>query len=265
MLAGILADVAPDITSPGNERIKWLVRLRERKHRDSAGVFVVEGARLYRRALDAGLQPLMSFVTGETDIDVVGERLTVDAAALDKASYRDRSEGLIAVFPQMVTHLSSLDIGGVPLLLVAESVEKPGNLGAMMRTAGAAGVDALITVGESVDAHNPNAIRSSTGAIFSVPLAITDWDELIPWLTERGIRLVAADPSGGTSVWDSDLTGPVALVVGAEDQGLSPTALEHASEIVEIPQAQGPVDSLNVSVAAAVLLFEAARQRSGTR
>ncbi len=257
--------MAPDITSPANERIKWLVRLRERKHRDAEGVFLVEGARLYARAIDAGLTPNVTFVTGETDIEVVGEMVTVEAAALDKASYRERSEGLIAVFPQLVTTLTGLDPGEDPLLLVAENVEKPGNLGAMLRTAGAAGVSGIVMVGEAVDAHNPNAIRSSTGAIFSVPLAITDWVELTPWLTERGIRLVAAAPSGGTSVWDTDLTGRVALVVGAEDQGLSPTALEHAGEVVEIPQAEGPVDSLNVSVAAAILLFEAARQRSGAR
>ncbi len=257
--------MVPDITSPGNDRIKWLVRLRERKHRDAEGVFAVEGARLYSRARDAGLTPIVTFVTGEADVEVVGEMVTVDGPALDKASYRERSEGLIAVFPQLVTTLSALDPGETPLLLVTENVEKPGNLGAMLRTASAAGVSGIVMVGESVDAHNPNAIRSSTGAIFSVPLATTDWDELVPWLAEHGIRLLAAAPSGGTSMWDTDLTGRVALVVGAEDQGLSPTALEHTSEVVEIPQARGPVDSLNVSVAAAILLFEAARQRSGAR
>lgn len=261
MPAGILVAVVPDITSSGNDRIKWLVRLRERRHRDAEGVFVVEGGRLYNRAIAAGLSPVVTFVTEGADVDVVGEVVTVEATALDKASYRERSEGLIAVFPEMMTSLDSLDIGQTPLLLVAEGVEKPGNLGAMMRTAGAAGVDAVVTVGESVDAHNPNAIRASTGAIFSVPLAITSWDELAPWLAARGIRLLAAAPSGGISLWDADLTGPVALVVGTEDQGLSPAAFEHATGIVEIPQSEGPVDSLNVSVAAAVLLFEATRQR----
>lgn len=254
--------MAPDITSPGNDRIKWLVRLRERRHRDAEDVFVVEGSRLYSRALGAGLTPAVTFVTEAADVAAVGEVVTVDAAALDKASYRERSEGLIAVFPQMTTTLSAVEVGGSPFLLVAEDVEKPGNLGAMLRTAGAAGADALITVGESVDAHNPNTIRASTGALFSVPLAMTTWDELTPWLTARGVRVIAAAPSGGRSLWETDLTGSIALVVGSEDQGLSVTAIARADETINIPQAQSPVDSLNVSVTAGILLFEATRQRT---
>jgi TrmH family RNA methyltransferase len=253
--------VPPDITSPANDRIKWLVRLRERRHRDAESVFVVEGERLYERALDAGLIPLVTFVTEGTETEVVGDATTVEAAALDKASYRQRSEGLIAVFPSLPRDLASVEVGGSPLLLIAENVEKPGNLGAMLRTAGAAGVDALITVGHPVDASNPNAIRASTGASFSVPLAISDWDELGPWLAQRGIRVVAATPTGSRSMWEADLTGPLAILVGAEDLGLGAPALALADETVRIPQTAGPVDSLNVSVAAALLLFEARRQR----
>ena len=141
-------------------------------------------------------------------------------------------------------------MGESPILLLAEEVEKPGNLGAMLRTAGAAGVDALITVGEAVDAHNPNTVRASTGALFSVPLAMTVWDELAPWLEERGIRVVAATPLGRVSLWDTDLTGPIALLVGSEDQGLGETALQAAQTTVRIPQAEGSVDSLNVSIVA---------------
>lgn len=261
VFAVILAAVAPDITSPGNDRIKWLVRLRERRHRDAEGLFVVEGNRLYTRALQAGLSPVVTFVAEDADVDPVGEVVTVEAAALDKASYRERSEGLIAVFPQLSTTLSRMALGESPILLVAEGVGKPGNLGAMLRTAGAAGADALVTVGESVDAHNPNTIRTSTGALFSVPLATTEWDELTPWLAVRGVRVIAASPSGGTSLWETDLTGPIALVVGSEDRGLSTTILDRADETIEIPQATGAVDSLNVSVAAGILLFEAIRQR----
>lgn len=253
--------MAPDITSPGNERIKWLVRLRERAHRDAEGVFVVEGERLYARAIEAGRSPIVTFVTEDADTDTVGDVVTVDARVLDKASYRDRSEGLIAVFPQLVTGLSSLEVGTSPLVLIAENVEKPGNLGAMLRTAGAAGVDALIAAGQTVDAHNPNAIRASTGALFSVPLAMGTWDALSPWLRKRDIRVIAAAPSGGKTLWEADLTGGVALVVGSEDRGLSPTALDNADTVVEIPQSPGIVDSLNVSVAAGILVFEAFRQR----
>lgn len=251
----------PDITSLSNERIKWLVRLRDRRHRDQEGVFIVEGERLYRRALEAGLYPTITFVSPENDTDTVGDTLTVDPAALDKASYRRRSEGLIGVFPQIETRLESLHIPDDPLLLIAEDVEKPGNLGAMLRTAGAAGADALLAVGDSPDAHNPNVVRASTGAIFTVPMAVTDWTEMRPWLQTRGIRVICASPHATDSIWDTDLTGAVALVVGAEDEGLSLQATEIADQTVLIPQTTATVDSLNVSVAGAILLFEAKRQR----
>jgi RNA methyltransferase, TrmH family len=253
--------VTPDITSPANDRIKWLVRLRERRHRDAEDLFVVEGEPLYERALGSGLVPVATFVTEGIETDLVGEVSTVEPAALDKASYRERSEGLIAVFPRVPTSIASLEVGASPLLLVTENVEKPGNLGAMLRTAGAAGVDALITAGRHVDPHNPNTVRASTGALFTVPLAVSDWEELGPWLARRDIRVAVATPTGGTPLWDADLTGSLALVVGAEHDGLSGTALALADETVRIPQTDGAVDSLNVSVAAAILLFEALRQR----
>lgn len=252
--------MAPDITSPANDRIKRLVRLRDRRHREEEGVFVVEGERLYRRALESGLVPEITFVSSDTE--TAGRTLSVDPATLDRASFRKRSEGLIAVFPQMDTRLAGLEVGERPLILIAENVEKPGNLGAMLRTAGAAPADALIVAGGETDAHNPNVVRASTGALFTVPLAITDWDRLQPWLEERDIRILCASPDGARSLWDTDLTGAVALVVGAEDEGLSQRARALADETARIPQSPHAVDSLNVSVAAAVLLFEATRQRA---
>ena len=252
--------MAPDITSPTNERIKWLVRLRERRHRDAEGVFLVEGERLYRRALAAGLVPEVTFIS-EGSVDTVGETVTVAPAALDRASYRQRSQGVIAVFAQLDTNLTSWEPGGRPLVLVAEHVEKPGNLGAMLRTAAAAGADAVVVVGAHPDAHNPNTVRASTGALFTVPLAVSDWNELTPWLTDRGLRIVAASPDSGISMWETNLSGPLALVVGAEDRGLSVQATEAADRLVTIPYHNTTVDSLNVSVAAALLLFEARRQR----
>ncbi|HEX6220299.1 MAG TPA: RNA methyltransferase [Acidimicrobiia bacterium] len=250
-----------DITSQSNERIKWLVRLRERKHRDQELVFVVEGQRLYERALDAGLTPRITFVS-QSGVATVGETLTVAPDVLDKASYRARSQALIAVFEQTGTGLDDIDRGADPLLLIAENVEKPGNLGAMCRTAAAAGATAVVTVGDTVDPWNPNAIRASTGAIFSVPVVVSSWDEVEPWLAVGGVRIVAASPGGGQSMWQTDLTGPVAVVIGAEDEGLSKRAASIADELVVIPQTETGVDSLNASVAAAVVLFEAARQRA---
>jgi len=249
-----------EIESPANERIKWLVRLRDRKHRDAEASFVVEGTRLYDRALAAGLKPRMTFVSDRAT-RTVGETVTVAPAVLDKASYRSRSQGLIAVFDQLDTSLESLEVGPSSLLFVAENVEKPGNLGAMCRTAAAAGVSGIVTVGDTVDRWNPNALRASTGAVFFVPVVASSWDELESWVEGR-IRLVAASPKGGKSLWETDLTGPLAVVIGAEDEGLSERAQTLADDLVAIPQTASGVDSLNASVAAAVVLFEAVRQRT---
>ncbi|MGB8361124.1 MAG: RNA methyltransferase [Acidimicrobiia bacterium] len=249
-----------DITSSGNERIKALVRLRDRVERDRTGLFLVEGPRLYARALASGLTPLVTYV-GEGDVETLGEVVRVEPSVLDKASYRKRSEGIIGMFHHFETGLNRIELPADPLLLVVEDIEKPGNLGAMMRTAAAAGADALMTVGGTVDPFNPNVVRSSTGALFTLPLAVSSWEEMIPWLEDHGIGVVAASPDGDVSLWDADLQGPVALVIGAEDAGLSEQAAAIARELVVIPQTDRGVDSLNASVAAAVVLFEAVRQR----
>lgn len=257
--------MSPDITSPANERIKWLVRLRERRHRDEERVFVVEGERLYRRALEADLHPRVTFVSVDSGVDTVGETLTVAPTALDKASYRNRAEDVIAVFGQLDTRLERVKPSENPLILIAEDVEKPGNLGAMLRTAAAAGADALVAVGGAPDPHNPNAVRASTGALFTTALSVSAWDELEGWLAERDVEVLCSLPTTADPIWDVDLTGAVALVVGAEDTGVSERAMAISDRAVHIPQATGTVDSLNVSVAAGVLLFEARRQRVGTR
>lgn len=253
-----------DITSPGNERVKWLVRLRERRHRDEAGVFVVEGERLYHRALAAGLEPVITFVSDDR-LETTGVIQTVEPSVLDKASYRSRSSGLISVFPQLSTRLDELELPLAPLILIAENIEKPGNLGAMLRTASAAGVAAVVAVGGTVDPHNPNVLRASTGALFSVPLAVSGWAETASWLTRNEVAILAAGPDAPHSVWETDLTGPIAVVIGAEADGLSIEATGHAHHRVSIPQATGGVDSLNASVAAGIVLFEAARQRRSRR
>lgn len=221
---------------------------------------MVEGARLYRRALAAGLSPMVTFVV-ETTSDLVGDVVTVDPSLLDRVSYRDRSEGLIAVFPQFDTALGRITPRPDSLILIAEGIEKPGNLGAMARTAASSGADALVTAGTTVDPFNPNALRSSTGAIFNLPVAVSSWEEVTPWLDDHEIRLVAASPDATTALWDVDLTGSIAVVVGAEDRGLSPEARSRARQTIVIPQLVDSVDSLNASIAAAIVLFEAVRQR----
>lgn len=251
-----------DITSPGNERIKSLVRLRDRGEREQTGLFVLEGDRLYSRALSSGLIPVVTYVS-KAGLETVGDVVSVEPSVLDKASYRKRSEGIIGVFTQFETGLDRVELSDPPLVLVVEDIEKPGNLGAMMRTAAAAGADAVVTVGGTVDPFNPNVVRSSTGALFTLPLAVSSWEETASWLEERGIGVVAASPGGDVSLWDADLSGPLAIVIGAENAGLSGQAKVLARELVLIPQSDRGVDSLNASVAAAVVLFEAVRQRRG--
>lgn len=245
-----------------NTRIKRLVKLRDRRHRDREGVFVVEGERLVTRALEAGLMPVEIYVDGTVAIQVGITPVSVAPDVLDKASYRNRSEGLIAVFPQFETSLDSAPEGATSLVVAAESIEKPGNLGAMIRLADAAGAGPVIAISSTADVFSPNTIRASTGAVFDTPIALADLDELFAWADVLGIEVAAAHPKAPTTVWDLDMTGPTCILVGAEDVGLSPEALSAAHTVFSIPMA-GMSDSLNVASAVGVSLFEAVRQRRG--
>ena len=249
-----------EISSLTNERIKRLVRLRERAHRDEEGVFVVEGNRLVNRARDRGLNLLEIYVTPGHQLEDEPISTIVEPGVLDKASYRNQSEGLIAVFEQFPTRLTDIAPESTPLILVAESVEKPGNLGAILRTADAVGATALVTTGSGVDLFNPNVIRSSTGAIFSVPYAHADLSDLTSWLDDNDVELVVAFPDADVVYWDADLAGSIAILVGAEHVGVSEEAAAAAQRTVAIPMS-GISDSLNVSVSIAVLAFEARRQQ----
>ncbi len=262
------------ITSVSNPQIKDLVRLRDRRHRDRSGTFVVEGYRAISRATDAGVEfdrlyvcpelflgpnedALISRVaeTGTTVIEVSEEPFR-------KAAYRDRPEGLLAVARQFDTSIEALDLRDEPLLLVVEAIEKPGNLGTMLRTADAAGCDAVIVCDPTTDPFNPNVVRASTGMLFVVPLAVASTDETIDWLRRRGIATFATTPDANTPHTDTDLTGNVAIVVGTEQYGLSDTWLDRADHRIRIPMA-GAADSLNAAMAAGITLFEAVRQRAG--
>lgn len=249
-----------DITSPGNERIKRLVRLRERKSREAEGVFLVEGPRLVARAIESGLTPIETYVDGSAEVGPGGPVVTVHPEVLSRASYRRRSEGVIAVFPQPELTLQRLSHLVGDLYLVTEGLEKPGNLGAILRTADACGAAGLITVGDKTDVWNPNALRASTGAIFSVTVAQCSLLQLGEWLTAHAIDLVGGAPTGGLPYWEADLTGSLALIVGAEDRGLSRQAMSMCTRLVSIPMA-GQADSLNASISIALLAFEALRQR----
>ena len=182
-------------------------------------------------------------------------------SAFRKVSYRDRPEGLLAVLRQPALPLTALRMGADPLVLVVESVEKPGNLGAMLRTAEAAGADAVVVADPTTDVFNPNVVRASLGSLFTIPLAVADGDEALGWLREMGLRVIATSPAAAEPCWKSDLSGGAAVVIGPEQHGLSGRWLEGADQTVRIPMS-GTVDSLNAGSAAAVLLFEARRQRS---
>lgn len=264
--------MAEVVSSPHNPRVKHLVRLRDRRERDRTGAFLVEGGRELRRALDGGVPITELYVCpplfpGGDDGGVVAaareagaDVVELTGAAFAKASYRDRPDGLLAVARRPSTALDRLRLADA-FLLVVESIEKPGNLGTMLRTADAAGMNGVVVSDPTTDPFNPNVVRASLGALFTVPLAVGSTPETIAALRGAGVRLVATSPAGGPAPWEVDLTGPVGIVVGAEHEGLSDAWLAAADVRVRIPMA-GRVDSLNAAVAAAVTVFEAVRQRT---
>jgi TrmH family RNA methyltransferase len=265
--------VAEKITSLQNPRLKQLVKLRDRRERDEAGVFIVEGYREILRALDAGARPRELYVSrdwflGENEDALIARSAEAGAAVIElskeafaKVAYRDRPDGLLAIVPQWRTGLEDLKLGAQPFVLVVEAIEKPGNLGTILRSADAAGVDAVIVCDPVTDPFNPNVVRSSTGVLFSVQLAIASSETVREWLGARGVRAVATTPAATDLYTATDLTGSLAIVMGSEQYGLSDFWLREADARVRIPMA-GQADSLNVAMAAIITLFEAVRQRS---
>jgi RNA methyltransferase, TrmH family len=259
------------ISSPSNPRVKWLVGLRKRRNRDAAGVCLVEGYAELRLAMDAGVSPLTLYhcpdLVGDgvqrrllQDIGVGTEIIALAPAAFAKASVRESPDGWLAVVPSPVQTLESLQLSDRPLVLVCESVEKPGNLGALLRTAEAVGLDAVIAASPVTDWGNPNVVRASKGALFAVPVADGSADDVAAWLTGHRLHVVAADPAANALVTDIDLTLPTAIVVGAEHEGLSHVWRGPRSTLARLPM-RGRINSLNVSAAAAVVAYEAIRQR----
>ena len=269
-----MVPVPEKISSLQNPRVKQLVRLRERRTRDDAGQFLIEGYREVRRALEkqvrlAELYFCPDWFLGGNEAALLAQAQAAGAQlfelakeAFAKVSYRDRPDGLLAVAPQWRRGLADLGLAPQPFLLVVESIEKPGNLGTILRSADAAGVDAVIVCDAVTDLFNPNVVRSSTGVLFSVPVVVADSAAVLAWLREKGIRVVATTPDTPHLYTRADLTGPLALVMGSEQYGLSKFWLGEANQLVRIPMA-GQADSLNVAMATIITLFEAVRQRSG--
>lgn len=254
-----------DITSPQNARVKHIVRLRDdSRRRRQDGLMLVEGRDEIQLALSAGHVPQTIFWTpelaGREPGEVAAERLSVSRTVFEKMSYRENPDGWLAVFPIPRIALGEIKLSASPLVVAAESVEKPGNLGAILRTAEAAGVDALLVCDPRVDPWNPNVVRASRGAVFSVPVVESDNASALAWLRGGGLRVLAATPSAKTVYSDVDLRGAVAIAVGTEDAGLTDFWMSNADLKVRIPML-GKVNSLNVSVSTALIVYEALRQR----
>ncbi len=254
------------ITSARNPRVRGWAKLKTRRGRREQGLFLVEGAREAARALAAGVVPSAWLVWPERAGSEAAELLAgapvyeLSEAAMRKVSYRENPPALIGVFERPARHLE--DLPARPRrVLVAVEIEKPGNLGAMLRSADASGTDAVLIVGDAVDPENPNVIRASTGAVFALPLAVVGHEEAHRWLIARGLQLAATSPAAERVYWEADLARPTALVVGAEDRGLPAGWLEAADVRLRIPM-EGRVDSLNASVSAALVLYEMLRQHS---
>jgi TrmH family RNA methyltransferase len=260
------------LASPSNPRIKSVARLRDRRERESTGLTLVDGAREVRRTLESNVEVVEAFVC-EPLLGGEDARAALDALrnrrvpitptteqAFAKIAFGDRTEGLVVVVRAPIRGLDDLTLPGEPLLVVVEGIEKPGNIGAILRSADGAGADAVIAASPRTDLANPNVIRASAGTIFAVPTAAAPTSDVIVRLREKRIRLVAARVDAERLYTETDLTGPLAIVLGAETQGLSDSWHAADIEAVRLPM-HGVADSLNVSVAAAVLLYEARRQR----
>jgi RNA methyltransferase, TrmH family len=260
-----------EITSPANPRVKQLVALRRRRARDEAGVTLVEGHAEIELALAAGIRPRSLYCCPELSSpkdhdlrerarDLGADVIQVSRPVFEKASYREGPDGWLAVVPAVGTSLASLDPGPRPLVLACAGLEKPGNLGAILRTADAAGVAAVIAADPVTDWGNPNVVRASKGTLFSVPVASAPSAEVLAWIAGRGLQIVAATPNATRLVTDADLTRPTVIAVGAEQTGLPADWLERADVCVRIPMF-GRADSLNVATSAAIITYEAVRQR----
>ena len=257
------------ITSVQNPFIKSLVQLQEKaKVRKQTGTFLIEGKREIELALKGGYELetilfLPEIISEKQLNDLTTKPLNVieiSKEVYQKLAYRDTTEGILAVAKTKPMQLSDLKLSKNPLILIAEAPEKPGNIGALLRTADAANLDAVIIANPKSDLYNPNIVRSSVGCLFTNQIATGTTSEIIGFLKERKINFYCATLQNSTSYHTQDYTTPTALVVGTEATGLTEQWRKEATQNIIIPM-QGEIDSMNVSVAAAILIFEAKRQR----
>lgn len=262
----------PAISSPTNPKIKHVIALQKARTRKQTQSFLVEGGKEIGMAISAGYQ-VMQLLWCEA-LDTVGWCqqwlangldetiiLPVTEAVFEKIAYRGQKDGLVAVVAQEKKTLDKLILSDNPILLIIEAVEKPGNLGAILRTADGVGAAGVIVCDPHTDIYNPNVIRSSVGCFFTVPLVTTDNTTCHKWLQEKGIAAVATAITAKQYHYQADLSGPIAILVGTEATGLSDFWLYKTALQVKIPML-GANDSLNMSVATGIVAYEALRQRS---
>ena len=253
------------ITSAQNPKIKTLLALEEKsKLRREKGLFVVEGKRETERCIEAGYEVETIFLCPEIYPEEPAydcQIIEVPKSLYEKIAYRSGTEGIIAEVKTKELTLNNIKLSEHPLVVVLESVEKPGNLGAVLRSADAAGADAVIICDPLTDLYNPNLIRASTGGIFSVQCAACTSEEAIEWLRSNNIQILSAQLQDSSLYYDVDMTKGTAIVIGTEATGLTDEWRKAASAHVRIPML-GKLDSLNASVSAAILLYEAVRQRN---
>ncbi|WP_366187267.1 RNA methyltransferase [Flavobacterium ovatum] len=256
------------ITSIQNPFIKSLVLLQDKaKNRKQTGTFIIEGKREIEIALKGGyeIQTVLFYpeICSDSEAKKVAQSadyIEINKEVFQKLAYRDTTEGILAVAKTKPMHLSNLKLSSNPLILIAEAPEKPGNIGALLRTADAANLDAVIIANPKSDLYNPNIVRSSVGCLFTNQIATGSTAEIIAFLKEKNINFYCATLQNSTSYHTQDYTTPTALVVGTEATGLTQEWRDAATQNIIIPM-QGEIDSMNVSVAAAILIFEAKRQR----
>ena len=265
------------ITSTQNPRIKHLLLLQQKSaQRRADGLFVVEGRREVEHCLAAGFTIRTAFVCEEVggpdppqpslkgrESPFKGEIERVSPNVYERIAYRGGTEGIVAVVEARQTKLADLQLSASPLIVVLESVEKPGNLGAVLRSADAAGADAVVVCDPLTDLYNPNLIRSAVGALFTVPCVACSTEECIAFFKEKHIQILTAQLQDSRLYYDTPMTGPTAIVMGTEATGLTEQWRKAADAHIRIPML-GRLDSLNVSVSAAILLFEAVRQRQSS-
>lgn len=256
-----------NITSTTNSQIKNIIRLRKTSERKKQNLIIIEGHHEIEIALESGI--IIDSFYHSKDYnkknlkifnDLKNKMTNVSHDVFSKISYRENPDGFLAIAKRPEANLDKIKLGKNPLVIVLESVEKPGNLGAISRTVDAAGADALIISNPKTDIYNPNVIRSSLGTVFTNQIATGTNEKIIEWLSKNKVKTFAATPDTDKIYTNVDFSGPTAIIIGTEHEGLSNTWIQAADTKIKIPM-NGKIDSLNASVSAGIILFEAKRQR----